>query len=40
MALPIWDGQVIVMDGKALTKNIVKNINTMTRQSGKAVVLG
>ena len=36
----IRDGQVIVMDGKALTKNIVKNINTMTRQSGKAVVLG
>lgn len=36
----IRDGQVIVMDGKALTKNIVKNINTMTRQSGRAVVLG
>ncbi|NBI69463.1 hypothetical protein D1646_22415 [Pseudoflavonifractor sp. 60] len=36
----IRDGQVIVMDGKAVTKNVVKNINTMTRQSGRAVVLG
>ena len=33
-------GQVIVMDGKAVTKGVVKNMNTMTRQSGRSVVLG